>query len=293
MKTKTTTLAPRALAVAAVQALGTASAIAWRDLNRAAHLGATHAEGWEPTTENVASVWADAGQPLKGNSPKTYASELARAFKMGAAGVALPDLRACTSARQVKETVFAAYDAAGLKSAKGAKAAPDAEAKAKAKTAEAEAKAARLAARAAEAKRESAQFVAAVQGAKAADKAKAAKAEAEAEAAIAEALRKAEAAKVAKTEAARIKAEADAAKAAKEGPRATPIAKASIGERANARRIAQDAVKALAALRAACADDPCLMGAAAGKTADLESFFRGIIGTVDECNAADARGKSE
>jgi hypothetical protein len=293
MKTKTATLAPRALAVAAVQALGTATATAWRDLNRAAHLGATHAEGWEPTPDNVASVWADAGQPLKGNSPKTYASELARAFKMGAAGVALPDLRACTSARQVKEAVFTAYDAAGLKDGRGAKAKPGAAEREAAQLADKLAKAAQAKAKAAAAELESAEFVAAVKGATKADKAKAERAKAEAERAMAEAAERVEAAKAAKAEAERVKAEAAERAKAEAGPRATPVTKASAAERAKARRICQDAVKALAALRTACAADPVLMGAAAGKAADLEAFFNKVLGDIDEANSVDARGKSE
>lgn len=266
MKTKTPATL-RALAITAIRSESASKADTVRALYALAYA--------EPLTpENVAALYVEAGSPLKGNGPGTYASQLARATKLADAGHALPDLRDCATADAVHIAVKAAYDAAGLGGNAGRKACPVKAAKEAAKEAK---EAAKLAAKLAE----SAEFVAAVGKPTAAQKAAATKARADADAKAAEFAAAAERVQV-----------AEAAKAAEtpkvDAPKATKPKDASPAERKATRTLMQDAAHLLAALAKRCAADPIARGAFAASVADLEAKARAMIGAVDDAEEADA-----
>jgi hypothetical protein len=254
---------PRAVALQAVKAMATAAVQGWRHLYLAAF------GGWEPTPEAVKGLWSEAGDPVTDGTAAVYSSQLSRAFKLGDhAGGKLPALDACTSARAVHEAVKVAYDAAGLKSAKGAKPKPETVAKEADKRAKAaEADVALLAKGAKAAKDPTIRAAMEAAAADAADRARAAREAADA-----------------------AKAAAEAAKGS-DPVKATPPSKASPAERTAARVLLQDVSHQLAALAARCAADPVARGAVAGIIADAEAKARALIGAIDEAVAADAASK--
>lgn len=264
MKTKTKTaptLDLRASCVAAVQTLRAAGAEAWRSLYRAAHAGLN------PTPETLVGIWKDAGETLADSSATTYASQLGRGFKLGAAGHALPDLLGCASMRAVHEAVKAAYDAAGLKDNRG--------------------KASPVAALKAEATAKGKAFKAAEKAAKAAETAAATLPEGHPMRALAEAaIQHAQEAAVAAAKADAALADAQAAK----GPAPVTLKTATPVQRMELRDLHTDTLPALAALAKAYGANP-IGSKWAGRFADLEAEMRAEVGTIDEIATALAAGK--